>query len=297
MGEGSSTYYDHCDFYIDGTRELYAGANLSGSGWLHYIYNVTAGEHTFTWSYSKDSSVNSEGDYFAVDNVLMQAGEITWNTPVAVENTEYTFSGLTPETNYCVRVQGVCNDVESAWSELILFSTGEGNTDTQTVALVEGWNWWTPTVEITLADLEAALGTNGLIIKSQDISAVYVASTNTWRNNDLEIEVGKMYKIKTSVACTITLSGIVVDPAEHPITVNTGVNWVGFIGTEVTSLDQAFTEFTPANLDVVKTAHGTAVYYRNKGWRGTVSTLSPGQGYLYKSKASGKRTFTCPSAE
>ena len=167
----------------------------------------------------------------------------------------------------------------------------------QTITLNGGWNWWTPTVEITLADLEAALGTNGLIIKSQDISAVYVASTNTWRNNDLEIEVGKMYKIKTSVACTITLTGIAVDPAEYPITVNTGVNWVGFIGTEVTSLDQAFTEFTPANLDVVKTAHGTAVYYRNKGWRGTVSTLSPGQGYLYKSKASGKRTFTYPSAE
>jgi gingipain K len=297
MGEGSSTYYDHCDFFIDDTRELYAGANLSGSGWLHYLYNVTAGEHTFTWSYTKDGSVNPTGDYFAVDNVLVKVGEITWNAPVAVENTEYTFSGLTPETDYCVRVQGVCNDVESAWSELILFSTGEGNTDTQTVALVEGWNWWTPTVEITLADLEAALGTNGLIIKSQDISAVYVASTNTWRNNDLEIEVGKMYKIKTSAACTITLSGIAVDPAEHPITVNSGLNWVGFIGTEVTSLGQAFTEFTPTNLDVVKTAHGTAVYYSNKGWRGTVSTLSPGQGYLYKSKASGKRTFTYPSAE
>ena len=124
MGEGSSTYYDHCDFIIDETTQLTAGANISG--WNHYIYEVTAGEHTFTWSYTKDGSVNPTGDYFAVDNVLMIAGEITWNALVAVEDAEYTFSGLTPETDYCVRVQGVCDNTESAWSNVVMFTTLEG---------------------------------------------------------------------------------------------------------------------------------------------------------------------------
>ena len=30
---------------------------------------MEAGEHTLTWTYSKDSSVHPTGDYFAVDNV------------------------------------------------------------------------------------------------------------------------------------------------------------------------------------------------------------------------------------
>ena len=65
MGEGTSTYYDHCDFNIDGVTQLNVGANISG--WNHYTFDVTAGLHTLTWSYTKDSSVNPTGDYFAID--------------------------------------------------------------------------------------------------------------------------------------------------------------------------------------------------------------------------------------
>ncbi len=257
-------------FIVTSDRDLVANFSIE----LPTYYTVSA-----TVNPANAGSVTGTGDY----------AEGSTATLTATANEGYVFTNWSDGSTENPRSFTV--------TETAAFEANFEEIMTQTVALVEGWNWWTPTVEITLAELEAALGTNGLIIKSQDISAVYVASTNTWRNNNLVIEVGKMYKIKTSVACTITLTGIAVDPAEYPITVNTGVNWVGFIGTEVTSIDQAFTEFTPTNLDIVKTAHGTAVYYRNKGWRGTVSTLSPGQGYLYKSKASGKRTFTCPSAE
>ena len=121
MGEGTSTYWDHCDFYIDEERMLYAGANVSG--WNHYSFEVAAGNHTFTWSYTKDSSVNPDGDYFAVDNVVIASVEVSWDEPIAVEDVEYTFNGLAPETDYCVRVQGVCDDVESVWSETVVFST------------------------------------------------------------------------------------------------------------------------------------------------------------------------------
>ena len=72
QGEGTGTYWDHCDFYVDGSRVLYAGANLSG--WNHYSYNVAAGQHTFRWEYTKDSSVNPTGDCFRVDNINFNMG-------------------------------------------------------------------------------------------------------------------------------------------------------------------------------------------------------------------------------
>ena len=67
QGEGTSTFWDHCDFSIDGNVMMSNGANVSG--WQNYSYPVTAGEHTFTWSYTKDSSVNPTGDCFRVDNI------------------------------------------------------------------------------------------------------------------------------------------------------------------------------------------------------------------------------------
>ena len=122
-GEGNNAIYDKCIFAIDDVPQFTNGANVSG--WNHYSYDVTAGEHTFTWSYIKDSSVNPTGDYFAVDNIVLKSCLVNWNEPVATENAEYTFSGLTPATSYCVRIQGVCNGNQSNWSETASFTTFE----------------------------------------------------------------------------------------------------------------------------------------------------------------------------
>ena len=299
MGEGSSTYYDHCDFLIDGTRELYAGANLSGSGWLHYIYNVTAGEHTFTWSYTKDNSVNPTGDYFAVDNVLMKAGEITWNAPVAVEDAEYTFRGLTPETNYCVRVQGVCDDEESAWSEAVMFSTIVAVPVTETVTLPQGASWWSTNLDITLDDLKAAiadaLGTTGTAtIKSQTGYITY--SNGQWSpSSGMTFDLSQMYMIQVSNDCTFTLTGVPVNPSDYVITIHQGATWIGFPSGESMTVTAAFAGLNPENGDVVKGKMGNATF-NGTSWIGGLTTLEPGQGYIYMSQATSDKTFTFGTA-
>ena len=70
-GEGSSTAWDKCIFSIDGVQEFAYGARDT---WETYSFNVEAGEHTFTWSFSKDSSVNGTGDAFFVDNIVVDLG-------------------------------------------------------------------------------------------------------------------------------------------------------------------------------------------------------------------------------
>lgn len=73
MGEGSSSFWDHCDFAIDGEVVMTHGADHQG--WDMVLFQITTtGEHTFTWSYTKDSSVNPTGDYFAVDNIEFVEG-------------------------------------------------------------------------------------------------------------------------------------------------------------------------------------------------------------------------------
>ena len=68
MGEGTSTIWDKCEFYIDNQMKFQYGANMAG--WNDYSYEVTAGTHTFKWSYTKDSSVNPTGDYMMVDDIV-----------------------------------------------------------------------------------------------------------------------------------------------------------------------------------------------------------------------------------
>ena len=164
----------------------------------------------------------------------------------------------------------------------------------QTVSLPEGWSWWSTNLEITLAELEAALGTNGVSITAIDGKSV-TNSTFGWGGTLQAIEVGRMYKIQTNTACTFTLNGAIADPDLYPITLNPGANWIGFVGSESLSLNEALMNLTPTNLDNIKTPNGSATYYQNLGWRGNLSTLEPGMGYIYKSKASTPNTFTFPS--
>ena len=58
--------WDYGCFYIDGVQK----GSWSGNGnWEQHEYNITAGLHTFKWSYRKDGSVNSYDDCFYVDNI------------------------------------------------------------------------------------------------------------------------------------------------------------------------------------------------------------------------------------
>ena len=250
-------------FTVTGDRNLVA--NFSVTPITYYTVSVTANP--------ANAGTVTGGNQYAENSTA---------TIEAIANNGYAFVMWNDESTENPRSFTVTGDVsyEAIFAEVT----------TQTATLVEGWNWWAPTVDITLAELQEALGNYGLIIKSKETTSVH--TNEGWRGS-FEIEVGKMYKIQVSANCTITLTGFVVDPIEHPITVNPGANWVGFIGSEETNLNEAFGDFTPTNLDIVKTSKGTAVYYQGKGWRGNISTLTPGQGFVYKSKASGTRTFIC----
>ncbi|MBI9019435.1 MAG: hypothetical protein JEZ07_19475 [Phycisphaerae bacterium] len=65
----SESGYDYLTFYIDGVQKQ----NWSGSGdWLVVSYPITDGQHTFKWSYTKDSSVSSGSDCAWIDDVVIE---------------------------------------------------------------------------------------------------------------------------------------------------------------------------------------------------------------------------------
>ena len=167
----------------------------------------------------------------------------------------------------------------------------------QVVELSEGWNWWSTYVDITLDDLKTALvvaSPNAAItIKSRTQNVAYNPNNHRWTGQLNSLDVTQMYMISVSMDCEITLSGNLINPAEHPVTISNGSNWMAFPLNESMSVSQAFAGFA-VNGDKVKSRNNNTQYLGGS-WRGALNTLEPGHGYMYISNSQETRTFTFPA--
>ena len=174
-----------------------------------------------------------------------------------------------------------------------------GGASSQTVSFTQGWNWFSTYLDITMDDLKATLvsalpGTKIVIKSKGNGTATY--NGRRWKGQLSALDVTQMYRIGVMSGCELTLEGEPVNPAEHPITISYGDNWIGFPFNESKTLRRAFGRF-PVEGDVVKSNGNGAAKFNGTRWRGSLNTLEPGQGYIYKSKVPGSRIFTYPSGK
>lgn len=157
----------------------------------------------------------------------------------------------------------------------------------QLVTFEPEWNWWTPTIEMSLDDLEAALGGNAILINSQDEGFARYDGQG-WSGTLTEIEPGQMYRILTTEATEFTLSGEAVTSA---ITILPGYNWFGYTGSQSKNITAAFGDFTPTEGDTITAEDGTTATFTNGSWNDNF-ILVPGYGYVYHSNAQESRNIT-----
>ena len=161
----------------------------------------------------------------------------------------------------------------------------------RTLELVQGWNWWAPLVEMTVDDLETALGTNGIVVNSQD--AGYLRYENgAWVGTLTAIVPGQMYKIQTGEACIISQSGSYV-PVSY--TFYPGYNWFGYQGTQPLAIEDI--NITPTEGDKINSQNDGYAIFENGLWNGTLELLQPGHGYVYMSNATVPQTLSFPVAK
>ena len=248
-----------------------------------------------TYHFTMQKFGGNDGAALVIDRPMSDWTEVT------VNDVPYTLTGLTPETYYEWQIQGVNASCESLdWTEIQNFTTREAVT--QTITLTAGTNWVSSYVEITKEDLQNALVaalTNpaGTVIKSQNGNSTYRGGR--WRDQSFTWDVAKMYKIVVPEDCEITLTGMPINPAEHPITIAPNApTWIGFPFAESMTPAQAIPAGFAVNADIIKGKDGNA-RYGNGNWRAQgLNSLEPGKGYMYVSGASAteERTLVYPSA-
>ena len=133
-GEGSSTAYDYCVFMVDGVEKFRYGAR--DNAWETYTVELGDGTHTLTWSYTKDSSVHSTGDYFAISNVRFTSYAPEAYACYTPSNTTLTFyydsqrssrTGTTYDLNTGANDTGWENDGTNANVSRVVFDPSFAN--------------------------------------------------------------------------------------------------------------------------------------------------------------------------
>ncbi len=171
-------------------------------------------------------------------------------------------------------------------------------TQTQSITLVDGWNWWGTNIELEgnngLQQLKDDLGTNCVKIKSRtdgNLETRVINGNLYWLGSLNAIHNEQMYMIETNAECEVSISGQRASSSNHPISINPGWNWIGYPCNQDASVAVALSGFTPENGDKIKGRTGSAEYYAVANrWLGTL-TLEPGKGYMYLSKSSDTKTL------
>jgi hypothetical protein len=83
----SESGYDFLEFSIDGGPAL--GSWSGEHGWVQVFYRITAGTHTFTWTYTKDSSVSDGADAAWIDDVTISIVAGDYNRDQSVDAADY----------------------------------------------------------------------------------------------------------------------------------------------------------------------------------------------------------------
>jgi hypothetical protein len=275
--------------------------HLNGEAFLSFDHLFGSGDDYIPSSIMVSTNINMDVEDITTEGFIDENFVQLWtadasNLPSTKQNELVSLSEFDGEDVYIAfRYEGTYNYSGKMWyiDNVQVYVPAE-----QTVQLAQGTSWWSTNLDITIDDLKTAiagaLGTSGTAtIKSQSGYITY--SNGQWRpSSGMTLDVRQMYMIHVSNTCTFTLTGVPVDPTEHVITLYNGSNWIGFLSGESLPIATALSNLTPENGDVIKGKQGYATY-SGTGWRGTMTTLEPGQGYIYQSKTSGERTFTFPT--
>ena len=214
----------------------------------------------------------------------------------------YETCTLTATANEGYQFNSWMVDGETVSTETTYSFTVEGPVDVmalfdmaQTVELSQGWSWWSTNVEMSGIDglgmLESNLNPFGRVIKSSDKFVQYQTALHRWIGSLDALANEEGYKVQATQACTVTMVGSKADPYDHPITIHPNWTWIGYPVSHPQTVETALSGFEPSVNDIIKSQSSSARYLPSVGWIPATFTLTPGESYMYYSKAAGDKTL------
>lgn len=171
----------------------------------------------------------------------------------------------------------------------------------QIIPMTNGWNWFSSYVEYeegSLAELENQISGEGLkaIIKSQNQFVSNDNNMGMWTGSLEELSNTDMYMLQISAATDITFNGRVANPANHPINLKSGWNWISFLSPEEIEVTDALASITPSHGDILKGQDGFTQFNGSTNqWFGSLTVMIPNEGFMYMNQGTAQ-TLVYPEA-
>lgn len=309
---------DNLTFMIDGIGIMGWSGN---EPWYYSAWPVTAGEHTFTWEYRKNSSVTSFNDCAWLDMITFPPANIPYlpiagftadaTTVTPGETVQFTslssgnptqfywyFEGGTPvfsfEENPQITYEQpgsydvmlvVSNSNGSDTKTIPEYITVSGESTSQILLIPQGWSGISSYIipeNTDIAEIFAPIFDDLIIVQQMD--AVYSPMFGINTIGVWDNQSG--YKIKVENATYLTISG--TPNTENQLTIQAGWNLIPVPITCPKQISDVFAEFP--EITVIKEIAGMGIYWPEMNIF-TLNTLTPGNAYYVLSSSSFIVTF------
>jgi hypothetical protein len=163
------------------------------------------------------------------------------------------------------------------------------------VPLGFGWNWISFNLEFPDPAINAALSSLSSpandLMKGQNLFSVYLDGGG-WIGSLNTLENTTMYIYRANTADTLQIAGNALDPANTPIPVVAGWNWIGYIPNYSLPINEALSSLPAATGDLIKSQTSFAQYINpDFGWIGNLKFMQPPQGYQIKLSSAGTLVY------
>lgn len=193
------------------------------------------------------------------------------------------------------------NAFYGSYTDPVVFQTT--NLMEQNLAITPTWTWaslYLNTEENTMAGILRDEASSVELVKTQnesfDMTDTDKNGDYAWTTSHVIARPGTMYMIKARSEAAPNIIGSKANPADVAINVKGKQwNWIGYVGTRPMTVKAALSSIIPSDGDIIKSQTKFAIY--NGEWDGTLTQLSPGEGYMYYSSSEEDRTFTYPTIE
>ena len=153
--------------------------------------------------------------------------------------------------------------------------------------LAKGWNWTSHIMSEPIGIDQ--FDSNVKIILSQMLES-YFDDTYRMTGNLDALNAGELYKIKTKNSVQYYFTGTYCKN-DMPIALNTGWNWIGFTPNGMMTVTNALANLNASEGDIIMGQDGFSTFSSGE-WTGSLSTLEPGKGYMYKSARANSLRFS-----
>ncbi len=163
----------------------------------------------------------------------------------------------------------------------------------------EGWSWISLYVKPDNVTPDSIFSdVSGAVILVKNFTQSYTQSrmfdNDRWFGDAIMMNNSDMYKVKSSDAYKLTVSGLSVNPETISITLNKKWSWIGYPIADANTLDAALVDAAPMEGDIIKSRTLFAMYTDGR-WIGNLKALMPSEGYIYYSHADESKTFHYPN--